>query len=173
MVTTRIPQVAKSLNAKILPLQKLSRENSLILFNRFRQYDSAADDSKEDKEDLEFVLQELDGLALGIKQVATFTHDAQWTLKKFREKYLSMASQVLSQGDTAKHTLANAWNVQFEELKEREPRAHYMLGILSLLNADSIPIDILSAAAPMPEGPYEFFEDEDEYDISSESECQC
>jgi hypothetical protein len=147
IITTRAPNLAKDIkDARTFDLGKLTPEQSLTAFNRFRSTFDVNADLEAEKEDTKLLVHQLDGLALGIKQVATYIGRSQWTIKKYWEKYNIMAQEILKHETAATpHTLDTAWNVEFEDLQKKKPDAIKLLSIMCLLNPDNIPIELFVA----------------------------
>jgi hypothetical protein len=147
IITTRSSTLVNDeKDARAFELAKLDPQQSLTIFNKFRcSFDVTANTDAE-KEATELLVHRLDGLALGIKQVATFIGQYQWTIKKYWEKYTIMAEDILRHPITAtRHTLDTAWNIEFEDLQKSNPDAIKLLSIMCLINPDNIPIELLVA----------------------------
>ena len=92
------------------------------------------------------LVHQLDGLVLGIKQVATYIGQSQWTIRKYWEKYNIMAQEILRHQTAAtSQTLDTAWNVEFEDLQRNNPDAIKLLSIVCLIHPDNIPIELFVA----------------------------
>ena len=166
IITTRSKFLAKEIDAHAFELTKFDSDQSLAAFNKFRcRFDEKADPAEE-KEDTERLVRQLDGLALGIKQIATYIGTCQWTIRTYLEKYNIMAPEILKhETDATRGTLDTAWNVEVEDLQTKNPDAIKLLNILCLLNPDNIPIELLISDDQEEFGDpsYEVCEDEGRY----------
>jgi len=99
-------------------------------------------DRKEERPQIKTLLLELDGLALGIEQIAAYISYRQETIETFLQQYDRDAKRIYAntQGSLAEQSLATVWEVQFEKI--RGTHAATVLGILSLLAPESIPISL-------------------------------
>jgi hypothetical protein len=124
-------------------LQKFNPEQALQLFNNLRlSRDPTCDTQSEEEETIE-LLESIDGLALGIKQMAFYIASKRLTISKYREQYSKMARYILDRkiSPEERHSLGTLWSVHFHDIQDSG--ASKLLGMLSLAGPDNFPIELL------------------------------
>jgi len=153
IITTRFQNVSYSVHGTPtrIQLEKFSPEDSLLLFNNLRLDRHPQADTIGEQEQTRELLELLDGLALGIKQTASYIASKKWTIYKFQEQYNKMAKYILEYpSSSAPHTLATCWSIQFDDIQGSN--ASKLLGFLSLCAPDNIPCELFELAEPLEEG---------------------
>ena len=139
-----------------IELEKLSPDDSLVLFNCLRTHRHPQADTKGEEEDTRELLDQIDGLVLGIKQMAYYISSKRLTVVRFREKYDKMAKYILDhKAPSAWHTLGTLWSVQFKDI-EQTPSAN-LLGLLSLCYPDKIPLELFDVDDALAESSFVAF----------------
>ncbi|KAL2671552.1 hypothetical protein Neosp_014142 [[Neocosmospora] mangrovei] len=155
IVTTRFYSLSYALHghATRIPLQKFGAQDSLHLFNRYRKSRNSNVDTTADLDETHELLESIDGLALGIKQMAYYMVSKGLSVSKFREQYAKMAKYVLNRAPLSddQHSLGTLWKLQFEHIKREQPNTRKLLGILSLAGADGFPRELLELDEPPEE----------------------
>ncbi|RTE83616.1 hypothetical protein BHE90_001798 [Fusarium euwallaceae] len=137
-------------HATRISLQKFGLDDSLHLFNRYRKFRDPDNDTTADFNETKELLASLDGLALGIKQMAFYIASKGLSVSKFLDQYDRMAKSVLNRGTPDdRHSLGTLWNMQFEDIKQTN--AAKLLGILSMAGADGFPRELLELDEPLDE----------------------
>lgn len=127
-------------HAALISLQKFGPDDSLHLFNQYRK--SKDNDTTADLDKTKELLESIDGLALGIKQMAYYITSKCLSISKFLDQYNKMAKYVLNRPTSGdRHSLGTLWNVQFEDIKQTNTAK--LLGILSMAGADGFPRELL------------------------------
>ena len=123
-------------------LETFNENESLEMFEGLCEMYEPGRDRKDERPQIRKLLLELDGLALGIEQIAAYISYRQETIESFLQQYERAAKRIYTntQGSPAEQSLATVWEVQFEKI--RGTNAATVLGILSLLAPDSIPINL-------------------------------
>ena len=150
IITTRFQHVSFAIQSTPTRIQlgKFSPEDSLSLFNSLRVLRHPQADIDNEKEETKELLDLIDGLALGIKQMAFYIASKKLTIKQFQQKYNKMARYVLEhQSISTSHTLGTLWGVQFEDI--RDSNSSKLLGILSLCGPENIPLELFELEEPM------------------------
>lgn len=99
LITTRYPTVSNRIerDPKKVHLEKFSPDVSLRLFNRVRlRWHEQAKVHEEEEKTIE-LLNMVDGLALGIKQMASYIGSNEYEISTFQAKYKRMAAMILRQ----------------------------------------------------------------------------
>ncbi|KAI1330538.1 hypothetical protein F5Y16DRAFT_396032 [Xylariaceae sp. FL0255] len=97
--------------------------------------------SETEREATRFLLSEMDGLALGIHQMAAIidSQNLQRNVAKFADRYKRHLPVILRKEDGIKgHTLSTLWKMSFELVRTNRS-AMIFLGILSCISPDEIP----------------------------------
>ncbi|KAK3366626.1 hypothetical protein B0T24DRAFT_681828 [Lasiosphaeria ovina] len=98
----------------------------------------------EDKAAVQYLLKDMDGLVLGIHQMATLIRyqDLTRDITKFCNRYKKHLPRLLKKQEGIKgHTLATLWAMTFKSVRAR-PDAWIMLGVLCCVQPDSIPKEL-------------------------------
>ncbi|KAI0199458.1 P-loop containing nucleoside triphosphate hydrolase protein [Astrocystis sublimbata] len=166
LITTRYKDIAREIQAqRLFELTPLSSQQSFEMFQGFRQIWGSGVFESDNANDLhattEFLI-ELDGLPLAIEQMAayaTFTEKSAGDLHhEFDQSFKRLAPGLKTKTGKGPHTrsdpyntsLATVWNLQFAEI--RNTVAGHILGLLSLLGADSIPKNLFTPEHYWDEG---------------------
>ncbi|RSM18563.1 hypothetical protein CDV31_002699 [Fusarium ambrosium] len=152
IVTSRFYSLSYTIpcHATRISLQKFGLDDSLHLFNRYRKFRDPDNDTTADFNETKELLASLDGLALGIKQMAFYIASKGLSVSKFLDQYDRMAKSVLNRGTPDdRHSLGTLWNMQFEDIKQTN--AAKLLGILSMAGADGFPRELLELNEPPDE----------------------
>ena len=163
IVTTRYLDQAHHFGNCRKLVEKLGEKEARALFLHlnFRKKDEAAPTEEttmespvlpeKEEEALKFLLGELDGLALGIHQMAALIKNRRPSLTrdlaKFVELYKINLSQMVNKDAGIKgHQLTTLWAMTFNTVRDDEdnPGAWTMLGILCCLQPDRIPLELFS-----------------------------
>ncbi|KAI0098054.1 hypothetical protein GGR51DRAFT_577299 [Nemania sp. FL0031] len=94
-----------------------------------------------EREAVQFLLSDIEGLALGINQMAAMikSQNHQNNIAKFTARYKRDLPTVLQRQEGIKgHTLSTLWNISFETVRNHPP-AFILLGVLSCVQPDEIP----------------------------------
>ncbi|KIX07673.1 uncharacterized protein Z518_02327 [Rhinocladiella mackenziei CBS 650.93] len=164
IITTRYQSVSFAVNdpnITRLQLEKFNPEDSLRLFNHLRVIrDPTADINGEIAETKE-LLEEVDGLALGIKQMACYIAKKRLTIPLFREKYTKMAKSIInSKAEGVHHALGTLWRVQFLDIQDTS--ASKLLGLLSLCAPNDIPRELFEVGEALETANLAAFCDDEE-----------
>ncbi|RMJ15828.1 hypothetical protein CDV36_004493 [Fusarium kuroshium] len=160
IVTSRFYSLSYAIpcHATRISLQKFGLDDSLHLFNRYRKSRDPENDTTTDLNETKELLESIDGLPLGIKQMAFYIASRGLSVSKFLDQYNRMANSVLNQGTPDdRHSLGTLWNMQFEDIKQTN--AAKLLGILSMAGADGFPRELLELEEPPDEEAVEFCAD--------------
>ncbi len=133
-------------------LQKFDPEQALQLFNILRlSRDQTCNINREDELAKE-LLESIDGLALGIKQMAFYIASKHLTISKYLGQYSKMARYILDRksGPEERHSLGTLWNIHFENIQNSN--ASKLLGILSLAGPDNFPTELLQLEEEWSDG---------------------
>ena len=143
IVTTRYQSVSFAVNdpnVTRIQLENLKPEDSLRLFQDLRRLRDPTADTDGEVDETKELLEEIDGLALGIKQMASYIAKKRLTIPQFREKYTKMAKYIInSKVEGVHHTLGTLWRIQFLDIKENSKEASTLLGLLSFCAPYFIP----------------------------------
>ena len=145
-ITTRFQSVSYGVQgqAERIHLEKFSPEESLQLFNRIRQFRHTRAEIGSEQNEIKELLELIDGLALGIKQMASYIGSKRMKVSEFQEKYCKLAKFMLDRKTpSSAHTLDTLWSVQFKAIKERN--ASKLLGLLSLCDSGNISRELFQA----------------------------
>ncbi|KAK8037632.1 TPR-like protein [Apiospora marii] len=162
IVTTRYQSQAElfpnsQIIPKVPPVSKLSPSSAESLFLRLLHSEDAGGISnrdwtigmfpKEEQSAMQFLLSEVDGLALGIQQLAAIIKQREQIhdTANFARYYRQRLPDLIQDDDGIKgHSLATLWKVAFETIKsqrkknQRNGNSWIMLGILCCCQPDSI-----------------------------------
>ena len=142
------PDTANGSFIVTIELRKFDPDTSLRLFSRVRKARDSGCDTDSETEATKEVLEFIDGLALGIKQMASFIASKRCTISVFQDKYTTMARYILTRNsleDT--HSLATLWTLQFQNIQATN--AFKLLGIIALAHAEDIPRNLLELDEPL------------------------
>ncbi|RSL88039.1 hypothetical protein CEP51_001902 [Fusarium floridanum] len=181
IITTRYEPVAMSVqssNKCCRTVPKLDKMQSQALFLQLLfSADSDGDGTKHpgtslealsegDQDAVKFLLHDMDGLALGIRQLASIIKYRELTdIANFAGQYKKYLPQILDNSEGIEgHTLQTLWKVTFESIQDK-PDAKTMLGLLCCLDPDSIPKELfLPSDRALATGRLEFCQEEFEVD---------
>ncbi|RSL52715.1 hypothetical protein CEP53_008003 [Fusarium sp. AF-6] len=152
IVTSRFYSLSYTIpcDATRISLQKFGLDDSLHLFNRYRESRDADSDTTADLNETKELLESIDGLALGIKQMAFYIVLTRVSVSELLDKYNRMPKFVLNrQTPDDRHSLGTLWNMQFEDIKQTN--AAKLLGILFMAGADGFPQELLELNEPPDE----------------------
>ncbi|KAJ4302826.1 hypothetical protein N0V90_001717 [Kalmusia sp. IMI 367209] len=156
IITTRYKALGfgLSISPKLIELTHLSEKDSLELFNKYRLMRDPNANVRGEKAETEELLEHIDFLTLGVKQMASYVGSKKLKIKDFKKKYDITAKNILDhQAPSTTHTLGTLWNVQFEDTKKSEDSfASDLLGLLSLCHADAIPHQLFELDDPLNDG---------------------
>ncbi|RTE84430.1 hypothetical protein BHE90_001017 [Fusarium euwallaceae] len=186
IITTRYKPVAMSVqssNRRCRTVPKLDKMQSQALFLQLLfSADGDGDGtkhpgtslealSKGEQDAVEFLLHDMDGLALGIRQLASLIKWRNLTdnIAKFVGQYKKHLPRMLEKSDGIEgHTLQTLWKVTFESIQDK-PDAKTMLGLLCCLDPDSIPKELFLPSDPaLATGRLEFCQEEFEVDEAAD-----
>ena len=128
----------------LVGIKKFDPVTSLQLFNIRKTHDAKCDAGGE-VGDTQDVLGALDGLALGIKQIAHYIGQNSLRISAFQEEYSMTPHSILEHdmsGSTATESIASLWSSQFETAEDTNMNAFKLLAMLSLAHADNIPLEL-------------------------------
>lgn len=156
LVTTRRKAVASRISGmnKILELQPFERMDAMELFVSLLKTDPKYAGkpiafSETEINAAALLLEKLDGLALGIEQMAAYITYRDLSVETFVQKYDKMAMAMRihkkSEGMKATHSLDTVWALSFNEAEEQNPDAYNIMAIISLLSATSIPLALFES----------------------------
>ena len=144
LVTTRYSDVASSV-ASIggkLELDLFNDQESAHVFRSWRSfYDEKADPIGEEKE-TEELLGKMGGLALGVSQMAAYIGRQQYKVGDFLKSYEEISPVMYRTPSRGNKSLATVFEIHFKAIQDTN--ASQMLGLLSLLSPEVVPIDIFS-----------------------------
>ena len=150
LVTTRYPDVASSV-ASIggkLELDVFNDQESAHVFRSWRTFhDPKADPIGEEKE-TEELLGKMGGLALGVSQMATYIGRQQSKVGDFLKTYEQISPVIHRTAPRGNTSLATVYEIQFKRIQDTD--ASQMLGLLSLLSPEVVPIDTFSTRDFLP-----------------------
>ena len=160
VVTTRSSVLGSQLGGEDIGVAKLSKTYSVIAFKHFRSSRGSRKFEQDETREIDELLELLDGLALGIKQIASYIGAEELTVGEYLARYKSMPKILLSDQSESKH-LAQAWDVEFADFRTTKDRkrihACQLLSILSLISAHEIQMNLF-ALTEKDEGPEEIFD---------------
>ncbi|KAK3345809.1 hypothetical protein B0T25DRAFT_460837 [Lasiosphaeria hispida] len=150
MVTTRFFSRLARVPGHMTPIElsKFDPDMSLRFFNSIRTARDPTCDIDKEVEETREVLETIDGLALGIKQMAYYITKKRFTISMFQEKYSTTARYILTCNppeDT--DSLASLWSLQFQDIKDTN--SFKLLGMLALAHAEDIPRDLFELDEPL------------------------
>ncbi|KAK0612447.1 hypothetical protein B0T17DRAFT_407350 [Bombardia bombarda] len=115
--------------------------------------------SSENRDAVCYLLEQMDGLVLGIHQIAALIRFQDLTddIAKFADRYKRQPQRLLGKSDGIEgHTLATLWEMSFALISpSKNINAWLVLGIISFLQADEIPTAIF-----LPTGDVTFLDEE-------------
>ncbi|KAM0431517.1 hypothetical protein ACHAPT_005495, partial [Fusarium lateritium] len=119
--------------------------------------------SEGDQDAVKFLLNDMDGLALGIRQLASFIKYKNLTddIAKFAGQYKRYLPRILDKSHGIEgHNLQTLWKATFESIQDH-PDAKTMLGLLCCLEPDNIPKELFLPSDPaLATGRLEFCQEE-------------
>jgi len=147
LITTRVAHIAVHAPGirESEELNELELSEGIALFNNLRTRYSKDNtcQSFDEAADIEHLIKELGGLALGIEQMAAYIGSRKWTVPEFLAKYRKMdkmAEKINSKHEGRAHSLATVWEMHFQYFKGKS--ASKFLGMLSIIGPDNIPIEL-------------------------------
>lgn len=178
VVTTRYESVAKSFNRVSFAVKKFDSHEAEALLLRLLFSEEQGEDGSNDtdlyleslpqseKDAVTFLLTDIDGLALGVRQMAALIRHRQLThdIAKFATIYRKFLPRLIAKGEGIQgHTLSTLWEMTFQSIKN-DPNATTMLGIICCLEPDSIQKELFLPSDPrIAEGCLQFCQEEFEY----------
>jgi len=174
LITTRYTAQAELCLREHRAISTLSLQDSKTLFAKLLGWIRSEDQKPadevinalptEEKQAVNYVLGEMDGLVLGIQQMAALARfqDTTDNLAKFAQRYRNKPHSLHEKDVIAGHTLATLWTMSFDEIY-KSANAWTLLEALSFMQPDEIPVSIflLEKSAETPAG-LKFCKDEDE-----------
>jgi hypothetical protein len=178
-VTTRYVDEAKRFQRRHQAVSKLTVSQAehlflQLLFPEEQQQQEEPQDNvpanlthmltEQDRDALKYLLREMDGLVLGVQQMAAlikadnFTHN----IAKFAERYKRHLPRLINMdaGTIKGHTLAKLWDMSFKKVRA-EPDACTMMGVLCCLQPDGIPRELfLPSDSSITTGELAFCQDD-------------
>ena len=147
VITTRLNMLGSQLGCDQISLARFSKEDSIIVFNHFRKLRDHQASEQDETHEIDELIDLLDGLALGIKQIASYIGSEGLSVREYLAKYKSMPRILLSEENVDESkSLAQAWAVEFAHFREKQVHACQLLSILSLLSAHKIQMDIFETS---------------------------
>ncbi|KAM0186994.1 hypothetical protein ACHAPI_011422 [Fusarium lateritium] len=168
LVTTRYRHTAFSLRSsgscQLIGLQPFGKEESMNLFKEMRkryhddEEDSDTDSPTTDQSIDEInatdkLLENLGGLPLGIEQMAAYIESEGLTVCDFLELYMEMGKEILGRnklGLTGGHTLDTLWATSFDTIRKGKVEAHDLLCIASILSPENVKWKMFLEASRSP-----------------------
>ncbi len=143
-------------------LQKLSSEESLKLFNIYRQMYAPDVDISAENANAQALLQRFDGLPLAIKVAARFICDELGGMvKPFLDEYVALEDVFLESTDgmSAHEKLNTIWEVPFTRLSHPSyANAKKLFGLMCLMDANDIPVQDMFGQDAALDPEYKFLE---------------
>ncbi|KAI0875938.1 P-loop containing nucleoside triphosphate hydrolase protein [Hypoxylon argillaceum] len=126
-----------------IQLQKFNYKEALELFNKLRRSRDSTCDVTSQPGEVRELLESVDGLALGIKQMAFYIASKRLSITRYQEQYSQMTGYILGRKSdpVEKHSLGTLWNIHFQDI--HGSNASKLLGILSLAHPDAFPVELL------------------------------
>lgn len=153
LITTRYRWLATKVGGHPLKIEikPFDDDHSQEMFKEIcRYYDPDFDRSSEEAE-MTTLLERLGGLALGIEQIAAYVTDNELSISEFIEEYDQASKRIHANPNSGTgQSLATVWEVQFQRIHDTP--AAKVLGALSLLSPDSVPMNILIPDDPQKTG---------------------
>jgi hypothetical protein len=145
LVTARSRQIAKSTKSSSIEIPTFNKTEASQFFRKQLDWriDGDVDDGEIAAENT--LLSKLDGLALGIQQIAALINQRQESPTAIRDFLTIYEENVVKfhKKDNARvdypHNLATVWRIAFQSLS---PNSKALLGSLSLVSPDVIPREI-------------------------------
>ncbi|KAI0110861.1 P-loop containing nucleoside triphosphate hydrolase protein [Nemania sp. FL0031] len=145
IITSRFeaPSYIAGVNTTHIQLQKFDSAESLELFNNLRLSRDPTCNIDTEHEQIQELLESVDGLALGIKQTAFYIASNKLSITGYQEQYSQMAKYILDRKSDSeeRHSLGTLWNIQFQDIHSSS--ASKLLAILSLAHPDDFPTELL------------------------------
>lgn len=144
LIITRYRWVARGITGLIkkFELGGFKIEQSVQLFNRIRKHHADTVIPEGEEEAIETLVRDLDGLILGIEQMAAHIGSQGYSMAEFMEKYNSTTKRLFKQQDHQKddtnltnYTLLTLWELDFCHLDGKD--AQKLLALLSLLSNET------------------------------------
>lgn len=134
---------------ELLPLESGQAKNLFTQMRLRYQQEVQPETAIPDDEDAAIteLLEELQGLPLGIEQMAAYIGADQLSVKSFLDKYRSMPKVALKRnfiGLSTTHNLDTLWRITFKRISDSNPAAYNLLAMMSMIGADDIPIKLIS-----------------------------
>lgn len=146
LVTSRNRELMGTYTEDAECLNVLDKESSIELLMKL-----IPDPVKEDRQDLEKVVRQVDYLPLGILAAASFIRNDSLSARDFLETYSNSdmiqdanAHSIDNAASRYRHTLATTWDLEFGKL---ETKAKAFLFLLAFLDADKVQERLLSEGA--------------------------
>ncbi|KAL8786507.1 MAG: hypothetical protein Q9213_002734 [Squamulea squamosa] len=152
-------------------LHTLDPEKSLELFDDVRKTHAGSDSNTDEAKDVKELLDGLGGLPLGIEQMAACIGHRNYSVSQFLSKYHKLAKNIHSRNDAGheSRTLGSLWEMNFEYLRKEHENAAMLMGLLSILEPDAIPVELfMSDDCEVDEQYASFIGDEAEIDDALE-----
>ncbi|KAI1121042.1 hypothetical protein F5Y10DRAFT_288967 [Nemania abortiva] len=179
IITTRYAEQAKPCRRKLSTVEPLSLPDSETLFLKLLYgLPNATDDEQritqitsempaKEKQAIHYLLTQMDGLALGIQQIAALIRYQELVgdIPKFVEKYRRRPQSIHAKpSGIAGHTLATLWEMSFTAVRSNR-NSFILLGLISCLQPDEIPKALfLPDDISRVQGELSFCADEDDLD---------
>lgn len=144
LVTTRYKWLAMKIGGRPrrIEIKPFDDDQSLAMFQEVCSYYDPEFDSTSEIEETKDLLDRFGGLALGIEQIAAYITDNELSISDFIVEYERASKRIHKRLDSETgQSLATVWEVQFQKIQDTP--AEKVLGILSLLSPDNIPMNIL------------------------------
>ena len=110
-----------------------------------------AGDAAPDVQSVSRLLRSLGHLPLAIDQAASYIRESQISVSEYLELYEKEKSEYLKEFPSTQYnfqsreTVMTTWTISFESIKKENPEAALLLQLLSLLDAEDIPVAILES----------------------------
>jgi hypothetical protein len=157
LLVTRYNSVALASHQKAIHLQPFNapsnKQDAQVLFQRLLGWEEDEEIDQKQRDAAEKILNYMDGLALGIQQLASLiTHRKQSRnvtgFLKLYEQYPHRWHMKGTSEETGRHTLHTLWQMSFKELRKHDSdHALTMLGVLACISPDLIHIDLFTSLA--------------------------
>lgn len=134
-----------------LNLKALDLDHSRNLFAKSIGWEDFTSVNEDERAAVDELLEELDGLPLGIRQMGGLIKFKKSTARRFLSRYRKDAGHTekisgrfnSSLDQDYKFTLSTVWKMSFEALKsDARDTGFQVLGMMALLSPDSIPLDL-------------------------------
>ncbi len=157
LLTTRYETEAKLAGDKHVLLCPLGLSDARSLFSTILEIGKFEDISANDQEAANYLLSEMDGIVLGIQQIATFIkfRDQQHDIAGFTSSYRKNPHRIHGKAHGIEgHTLNTLWKMTFDHIKANP--SFEVLGVIACFGADDIPRKLLFSS----DCDHEVFRDE-------------